>query len=85
MDAKKRIAVLATIAFAIGGCTTRTIEVGGMKYHSVRFANKETIGDINVQLGTNIVSIGSYRSDQVAAIEVAVAAAVKAAIASMKP
>jgi len=63
----------------------RTIEVSGVRYHSVRFGNKETIGPITVKMGTNSVTIGSYVSDQVTGMALMVEAAVSAAIKGVKP
>lgn len=77
--------ITLVLAAAVAGCTTRTIEIGGVRYHSVRFANKETIGPITVKMGTNSVTIGSYVSDQVTGMAVVVEAAVSAAIKGVKP
>lgn len=80
--------ILFLMLVIVGGCTTRTIEFNGAKYHSVRFGNKETIGGIEVstdKTGKTVFRIDSFQSDQVQAIEAAIKAAVSAAIKSVAP
>lgn len=77
---------LALLALLCAGCTTRTIVFpNGTSYKSARFANKETIGEITFQQGTNKLVIKSISTDQVSALGVVVDAAVSAAIKGVKP
>ena len=83
---KTIIALVLVLAFC--GCTSRTIEFNGARYRSVRFGNKETLGGIKVSTdpnGKTVFEVQSFQSDQVQALDIAVKAAVSAAIKSVAP
>lgn len=86
------IAVVA-LALLSSGCTTATYsrrESNGenVTFKITSFATKKSFGDLSLIVSTNqtrTMNLKGYNNDQVQAIGIAVDAAVKAAVSSVKP
>ncbi len=84
---KKITVIIASALFLSTGCADRTIKItkDSVTFRSKLFGNKNEIGPIEVRLGTNVLKIESFKSDQVQALESVTRAAVESAVKSMKP
>lgn len=69
------------------GCTIRKVEHNGARYVHRSFGTKQSIGKLTMLVTSNsaAVTVENYASDQVQAIEVAIKAAVSAAVQGAKP
>jgi hypothetical protein len=77
---------LLLLLLLAAGCTTRELTRkpdGTLIYKSKRFANKESIGEVNIS--TNNMSMKNFQSDQVQAVGVIAEGVAKGVASGLKP
>jgi len=69
------------------GCTVTHVSKAADSFSVIRksWFTRQMIGEIRVELGTNVLTIRGYNNDQVEALGILTEAAVKGAVEAAKP